>query len=135
VFDVVKALAEMLRAPELKALRRAFNMWIKGLLKRRTNDTKIIEKIDGIKDIFEGYDMAEIAYEYWDDIIEKKGELKGETKVLVRQLTRRFGPLPKWAEARVNKAKSAQLEKWLDAVLDASNLTEVLGAPGSSAKK
>jgi hypothetical protein len=79
--------------------------------------------------------MAEIVYEYWDDVIEKKGKLKGQIEILVRQLTRRFGPLPKWAEARVNKAKSAQLEKWADAVLDASNLTEVLGAPGSSAKK
>jgi hypothetical protein len=44
-------------------------------------------------------------------------------------LNRRFGPLPKWAETRVSKAKSAQLEKWADAVLDAANLTDVLGAP------
>jgi len=34
------------------------------------------------------------------------------------------------AVSRVNKAKSAQLEKWATAVLDASSLTEVLGAPG-----
>jgi hypothetical protein len=62
----------------------------------------------------------------------QEGERKGETKLLVRLLTRRFGQLPGWAEARVNKAKSAQLEKWADAVLDASNLTEVLGAPDIS---
>ena len=85
--------------------------------------------------------MAEAAYQYWDDAIrekalsegerkgERKGVRKGETKLLVSQLTHRFGPLPKWAESRVNKAKSAQLEKWATAVLVASNLTEVLGAP------
>ena len=64
-----------------------------------------------------------------------EGELKGKAELLVRQLSRRFGPLPKWAETRVNKAKSEQLEKWADTVLDASSLTEVIGAPKSSARR
>jgi len=131
VFAVIRELAEMLRAPELKSLRRAFNVWTKGLLKRQTRDSKIVETIDGIKDIFKEYDMAEAVYEYWDDAIRDKGK----AELLVRQLTRRFGQLPKWAATRVSKAKSAQLEEWADAVLDASNLTEVLGTPGSSARK
>jgi hypothetical protein len=71
--------------------------------------------------------MAEADYEYWDDIIERRGE----TKLLVRQLTRRFGRLPKWAKSRVDKAETSQLEQWADAVLDASTLTEVLGTPGA----
>jgi len=58
-----------------------------------------------------------------------EGRIEGEAKLLVRQLSRRFGQLPKWAESRINKAEPAQLENWADAVLDASNLTEVLGAP------
>ena len=48
VFAVIRELAEMLRAPELKSLRRAFNVWTKGLLKRQTRDSKIVEKIDGL---------------------------------------------------------------------------------------
>ena len=52
-----------------------------------------------------------------------------EAEILVRQLIRRFGPLPKWAKTRVSKANTTQLEEWTDAVFDASNLTEVLGAP------
>ena len=48
VFAVIRELAEMLRAPELKSLRRAFNVWKKGLLKRQTRDSKIVEKIDGL---------------------------------------------------------------------------------------
>jgi hypothetical protein len=39
--------------------------------------------------------------------------------------------LPKWAKSRVDKAETSQLEQWADAVLDASTLTEVLGAPGA----
>ena len=143
VFTVLKALADTLKAPELKSLRRALNVWVKGLLQRHERDTKIRETIAGINDIFEDIDMAEATYEIWSETIrknienttrkkflsegEKKGRKEGEAKLLVRLLSRRFGPLPKWAETRVNKAKSAQLEKWADAVLDASSLTEVLG--------
>ena len=133
VFAIIKALAEMLNAPELESLRRAFNAWTKGLLQRHAPDTKIIEKISGITDIFKEYDMAEAVYVNWGDTCRKegemKGEVKGEIKILIRQLSRRFGQLPKWAESRINKAEPAQLENWADAVLDASNLTEILGTP------
>jgi len=141
LFAVIKALAGMLQAPELKSLRRAFNVWTKGLLKRHNRDNKITRTVDGINDIFEEYDMAEAAYLDWGDQIKEKalfegrqegwqkGRQEGESKLLIRQLSRRFGPLPKWAETRVSKAKSAQLEEWADAVLNASSLTEVLGAP------
>jgi hypothetical protein len=137
MFAIIKALAGMLCAPELKSLRRAFNVWVKGLLKRHDQYNRIAETVDGINDIFEEYDMAEAAYANWFDEYEKKGLKeglkegfqKGEAKLLIRQLSRRFGTLPKWAETRVSKAKSAQLEKWADAILDASNLTDVIGAP------
>jgi predicted transposase/invertase (TIGR01784 family) len=49
--------------------------------------------------------------------------------VLARQLTRRFGPLPEWARERLHRADAAQREAWADAVLDATSLTEVVGAP------
>jgi hypothetical protein len=80
VFAVIKALGETLNAPELKPLRRAFNVWIKGLLKRHTPDSKIVEKIGGIKDIFEEYDMAQVSYESWSDMAEKKVAKKAAKK-------------------------------------------------------
>jgi hypothetical protein len=40
-------------------------------------------------------------------------------------LTRRFGPLPDWAEARLNAASPAQLEGWALRVLDADTLEAV----------
>jgi hypothetical protein len=130
LFAVIKALAETLNAPELESLRRAFNVWVKGLLKRHEPNLKIVEKIRGINDIFGEYAMAEAAYEIWSDTARNEGRKEGEATLLVRLLTHRFGPLPKWAETRVNKANPAQLEKWATAVFDASKLTEVLGAPG-----
>ena len=134
LFGIIKALAAMLRTPELKSLRRSFNVWVKGLLKRHDRNTKIVETVNQIKDIFEEYNMAEAAYEIFSETIENtirdKVRSEVEAEILVRQLIRRFGPLPKWAKTRVSKANTTQLEKWTDAVFEASNLTEVIGAPG-----
>jgi len=135
VFAVIRELAEMLRAPGLKSLRRALNVWTKNLLLRYATDSKIIDKVSEIVDIFEENDMVEAVYENWGDAYKREGRQEGAAKLLVRQLSHRFGPLPKWAETRVSKAKAAQLEKWADAIFDASNLTEVIGAPKSSARK
>ena len=69
--------------------------------------------------------MATIA----EQLIEK-GEKKGLRGALLRQLQRRFGPLPAPVRERVEQAPPADLERWLDQVLTASTLTEVLdGAP------
>jgi hypothetical protein len=54
-----------------------------------------------------------------------EGIEKGESTILRRQLTRRFGPLPEWPEQRLQSASSEQLEAWADAVLDARSLEEV----------
>jgi len=135
VVDVIKALVKMLNAPELESLRRAFYVWSKGLIQRNA-PAEVSEKIEGV-DIFKEFDMLEAVYENWGDTCRKEGEVRGEikgrkegeTKILTRLLSRRFGQLPKWAENRINKAEPAQLENWADAVLDASNLTEILGTP------
>lgn len=58
-----------------------------------------------------------------------EGRLEGEIGVLTRQLTRRFGALPTWAENRLNAATEEALAEWADAVLDASSLADVLGPP------
>ena len=58
-----------------------------------------------------------------------EGRTEGEAAMLVRLLSRRFGPLPEWARERLRRADVAQLETWADAVLDATTLAEVVGAP------
>ena len=55
----------------------------------------------------------------------QKGIPQGEAQILRRQLTRRFGPLPAWAEARLTQATTDTLELWADRILDAASLDEV----------
>ncbi len=61
----------------------------------------------------------------------EQGVQQGQAALLRRQLTRRFGPLPDWAEERLTQAELAQLEAWADRVLDADTLDAVfpVGAP------
>lgn len=43
-----------------------------------------------------------------------------------RLLTRQFGVLPPWAEARLAAAKPKELATWAEALLDAATLEDVL---------
>jgi predicted transposase/invertase (TIGR01784 family) len=55
----------------------------------------------------------------------REGEQKGEIRLLFRQLRKRFGELPSWAEERLRQASSGMLETWSERVLTASTLEEV----------
>ena len=73
--------------------------------------------------------MTTIAEEYT-----AKGRVEGRTEdraegraeALRRMLERRFGALPKHARAQIDAAPLAQLDAWLDAVLDADSVDAVL---------
>jgi len=55
----------------------------------------------------------------------KKGLQQGESRLLRRLLTQRFGELPAWAEARLQEAALEQLETWSERVLEAGSLEEI----------
>jgi hypothetical protein len=55
----------------------------------------------------------------------QQGMLQGESALLRRQLARRFGVLPNWAEARLADAETEQLERWGEQLLDAVTLEAV----------
>lgn len=55
-----------------------------------------------------------------------EGLAEGRAKVLLRQLTRRFGPLPTATVQRVEQASVRDLDVWLDRILDAGSLADVL---------
>jgi hypothetical protein len=57
-----------------------------------------------------------------------EGKLEGETKLLVRLLTKRFGPLSAATQAQLDNATTDQLEHWADAILDAPTLDAVFAA-------
>jgi len=56
---------------------------------------------------------------------EEKGRQAGEATVLLRQLTRRFGPLGEAMTRRIRDASLDELEQWADNILDARSLDEV----------
>jgi len=56
-----------------------------------------------------------------------QGRQEGQLELVTRQLTRRFGPLPDWASARLQTADASQLEQWADRVLDAPSIEAVFG--------
>lgn len=55
----------------------------------------------------------------------QEGRQEGERGLLHRQLTRRFGPLPAWAEQQLDTADAATLEQWGERLLEATALEEV----------
>jgi predicted transposase YdaD len=65
------------------------------------------------------------AYKELVAIGEVRGEIKGEAKLLKRQLQHNFGPLPTWALRRIDAAASEELENWGEAIFGASSLDEV----------
>src|SRR5712691_1275020 len=61
----------------------------------------------------------------------QQGIHQGEVTVLKRLLTRRFGPLPAWAEERLEQASPQELEGWAERVLEAQRLEDVLASAPS----
>jgi ribulose-5-phosphate 4-epimerase/fuculose-1-phosphate aldolase len=55
----------------------------------------------------------------------REGQQEGQCKMLLRQLTRRFGVLPEAVEKRIARAEAAELQDWALRVLDARSLDEV----------
>ena len=58
----------------------------------------------------------------------QKAFQKAYVELLMIQLTLRFGALPEAAVARVRSADVAQLDRWIDRVLTAPTLEELLDA-------
>ncbi|MEN9867739.1 MAG: hypothetical protein RL748_3329 [Pseudomonadota bacterium] len=59
------------------------------------------------------------------EIAKQEGVQTGELTALTRQLTRRFGALPSALLVRLQSATQAQIETWLDRILDANSLDDV----------
>jgi hypothetical protein len=61
------------------------------------------------------------------DILREQGRTKGQRVTLLKLLTQRFGVLPDDVVARVTAAEPPVVDAWLDRVLTAATLTELLG--------
>ena len=54
-----------------------------------------------------------------------EGRVEGQSRLLRRQLERRFGVLPSWATEQLANASEQQLEAWGEAILTAPTLEAV----------
>ena len=71
--------------------------------------------------------MSTVA-EAWVREGKAQGRAEGKAETLLRLLQRRFGPIPERARARVAVGSAAEIDTWIDALLDAQSLTEVFDA-------
>jgi hypothetical protein len=55
------------------------------------------------------------------------GKQEGESIMIQRVLNRIFGPLPGWAEHRLETASKADLEAWADRIPEARTIEAVFG--------
>jgi Uma2 family endonuclease len=56
-----------------------------------------------------------------------EGKIEGKAEILHRQLRRRFGAVPDWAEQRIAGASGDQLDAWLDGIFDAEGIEGLIG--------
>jgi hypothetical protein len=52
----------------------------------------------------------------------------GQSAIIGRQLAKKFGVVPEWAQERLRNASSGELEIWADRILVAGSVEEVFGA-------
>lgn len=65
--------------------------------------------------------------EFWEETGRLRGVAEGQRSALLKLLTRLFGELPDDVVKRIRSAEADRLDEWLDRVLDAKSLADVLG--------
>jgi predicted transposase YdaD len=136
--QVLATLVEWLGDPAQAALRRAFVVWLKRvLLPARVPGAEIPNVIElqelramlaeRVKTWTEEWKQQGIQEGIQQGIQRglEQGVQRGEAKLLRRQLTRRFGPLPAWVDQRLEQASLTELESWAELVLDSPALEAV----------
>jgi Putative transposase, YhgA-like len=143
MIETIRELTDWLTSPARTRLRRSFTVWIRRvLLPSRLPGVTSVE----IGNILEEKTMLAERISEWTTQWRAEGlqqglqqgmqqglqqgmstgMLQGQSKVLQRQLTARFGPLPEWALARLRDAGEAELENWSLQVLSGPGLNEIL---------
>lgn len=99
-----------------------------------TNPTVEREALRGLLPEDGGSKVEEAMMNWFEremDLRERRGESKGESKaerrLLLKLLRQRFGELPAAVVARIEAAEVPELEAWVDRVITASRLEDVVG--------
>nr|WP_274522011.1 DUF4351 domain-containing protein [Ectothiorhodospira lacustris] len=56
----------------------------------------------------------------------EQGREQGTRRMLARQIVKKYGAIPTWAQTRLEQAGPEQLETWADAILEAETLEALL---------
>ena len=56
---------------------------------------------------------------------QQEGRQEGELRILRRQIQKRFGPIPDWAQKQLAERSTAELEELTDRVLDAPTIQDL----------
>lgn len=113
---------QVLAAPNGLTALSATLKYIKAVTRRPLKHQEVLKAvsqlIDTTKEADSGRDLSDVLADiFMDDACRK---------VLLRQLKKRFGPLPESVVERVNAAGAATLETWLDRVLTEATLDDIL---------
>lgn len=123
-WGAARDVADLITAPP-PSLHRALLECLKELIFPGTIDE---DRLPLPSDLEESNAMLAERIAYWRE----ESRLAGRADMLGRQLTRRFGPLPDWAQTRLDTATVEQLDTWADAILDAPTLNGVIGTETQS---
>jgi hypothetical protein len=76
-------------------------------------------------DLLEMRDMVPERFRKWADEVRADAEAQALANALSRQLGRRFGTLPPDMTERIRSAKTAELNEWMDRVVDAASVSDI----------
>jgi len=123
------ALQEVARAPDGWRAMLVLLSYLNAVLDRERFATfrgKMVELAPPTEDLVMRYSDAMIEQGREQGL--EQGRTEGLRAALTKQLTRKFGSLDATALARIEAASPADLDRWLERVLDADRLETVLDA-------
>ena len=110
--------------PELK---RTFAIWIRAVLLRRSKNTLALPKVQDLKELqmklAERFDQWALEHQQEG---RQEGRQEGQILILQKLLVKRFGTLPPAVLARIAEASAADIELWIERILDTQSLEEIL---------
>ncbi len=122
VREIVGRLTESLKHEKYTGLRRALTVWInRVIIKGLSSQEKFCEATE-LKEI---NNMLAETVEQWTRDWMQQGMQRGAGKLLLRQVKRRFGCMPKWVEEKITGADESMIEQWADNILDVDAIEDV----------
>ena len=126
MWTLVSTLEEWLQEPGLESLGRAFAVWLeKVILKRLADESSRVSN-----NLWEKPAMLSERVIQWEKELMEKGRQEGQQeslrKLLSRRLEKRFGEMPASVCTRLSTASLDELESWIEGLLDATSLDDVI---------